>query len=76
MEDPEAVDEALELAIERTIAAQGTFETTPLTAPEVVPVAETVVRRAEDLTVLAKRPPSCRTRVVAKADPRTGFGGR
>jgi len=54
MEDPEAVDEALELAIERTIAAQDTFETTPLTAPEIVPVAETVVHRAEDLTVLAE----------------------
>lgn len=53
MEDPEAVDEALELAIERTIAAQDKFETTPLTAPEIVPAAETVVHRAEDLTVLA-----------------------
>lgn len=53
MQDPEAVDEALELAIERTIEAQDRYETTPLTAPEIVPVAEAVVRRAEDLTVLA-----------------------
>lgn len=54
MEDPHHVDDALELAIERTIAAQDTFEATPLSAPEVVPAAHAVVRRADDVRALAE----------------------
>lgn len=53
VEDAQDVDDALELAIERTIAAQYTFEATPLSAPDVVPAADTVVHRAEDVHVLA-----------------------
>jgi hypothetical protein len=51
--DPREVDDALELAIDRTIAAQDEFETVPVADPRAVPKAEKVVHRAEDVKELA-----------------------
>jgi hypothetical protein len=51
--DPREVDDALELAIDRTIAAQDEFKTVPVADPKAVPKAEVVVHRAEDVKELA-----------------------
>ena len=51
--DPREVDDALELAIDRTIAAQDEFKTVPAADPKAVPKAEVVVHRAEDVKELA-----------------------
>ena len=50
---PRDVDDALDLAIDRTIEAQDTFESIPATEPKAVPAADKVVHRAEDMTALA-----------------------
>jgi hypothetical protein len=52
--DPREVDDALDLAIDRTIRAQDEFESTPLADPEVAPKSKVVVHRAEDVTELAR----------------------
>ena len=51
--DPRDVDDALDLAIDRTIEAQDEFESTPVTEPDAVPAADKVVHRAEDVSALA-----------------------
>jgi hypothetical protein len=51
--DPRDVDDALDLAIDRTKAAQDTFESIPVSEPRAVPAADKVVHRAEDVTALA-----------------------
>jgi len=51
--DPRDVDDALDLAIDRTIEAQDKFEAIPVTEPDAVPAADKVVHRAEDVTSLA-----------------------
>ena len=51
--DPRDVDDALDLAIDRTIEAQDKFESIPATEPDAVPAADKVVHRAEDVTALA-----------------------
>jgi hypothetical protein len=50
---PRDVDDALDLAIDRTIDAQEEFESTPPADPAAVPKAEVVVRRADDVSALA-----------------------
>jgi hypothetical protein len=51
--DPREVDDALDLAIDRTIEAQDDFESLPPADKDAVPAAEVVVRRAEDVKDLA-----------------------
>jgi hypothetical protein len=51
--DPREVDDALDLAIDRTIDAQDDFESLPPADKDAVPAAEVVVRRAEDVKDLA-----------------------
>jgi hypothetical protein len=51
--DPREVDDALDLAIDRTIDAQDEFESLPTADKDAVPAAEVVVRRAEDVKDLA-----------------------
>jgi hypothetical protein len=51
--DPREVDDALDLAIDRTIKAQDDFESLPPAAKDAVPAADVVVRRAEDVKELA-----------------------
>jgi hypothetical protein len=51
--DPRDVDDALDLAIDRTIEAQDKFDSIPVTEPKAVPAADKVVHRAEDVTALA-----------------------
>lgn len=50
---PGEVDDALDLAIDRTIRAQDDFESIPPVDRKAVPAADKVVRRAEDVTSLA-----------------------
>jgi len=52
--DPQDVDDALDLAIDRTIHAQDEFESTPPADPAAVPKAKVVVHRAEDVSELAR----------------------
>jgi hypothetical protein len=52
--DPRDVDDALDLAIDRTIEAQDKFGSTPPEDPEAAPKAKVVVHRAEDMTELAR----------------------
>jgi hypothetical protein len=52
--DPREVDDALDLAIDRTIDAQEEFESVPPADPKAVPAADVVVHRAEDVTELAQ----------------------
>jgi len=52
--DPHEVDDALDLAIDRTIHAQDEFESTPPADPAAVPKARVVVHRAEDVSELAR----------------------
>ncbi|HEX5824036.1 MAG TPA: hypothetical protein VFY18_06200 [Candidatus Limnocylindrales bacterium] len=56
MADPREVDDALDLAINRTIDAQDDFESIPVADPEAIPAADTVIRRAEDVNALAIEP--------------------
>jgi hypothetical protein len=51
--DPREVDDALDLAIDRTIDAQDDFESIPVTDGKAIPAADKVVHRAEDVTSLA-----------------------
>jgi hypothetical protein len=51
--NPREVDDALDLAIDRTIDAQDEFESTPPADPAAIPKAEVVVRRADDVSELA-----------------------
>ena len=51
--DPREVDDALDLAIDRTIDAQDDFEKVPLADPKALPKADKVVHRAEDVKTLA-----------------------
>jgi hypothetical protein len=51
--DPREVDDALDLAIDRTIDAQDHFEKVPLADPKALPKADKVVHRAEDVKTLA-----------------------
>jgi hypothetical protein len=53
MPKPRDVDDALDLAIDRTIRAQDDFESTPATDEHAVPAADKVVHRAEDVRSLA-----------------------
>ena len=53
MTQPRDVDDALDLAIDRTIDAQEEFESTSPADPAAVPKAEVVVRRADDVSELA-----------------------
>ena len=72
--DPRDVDDALDLAIDRTIRAQDEFESTPPADPASVPKATVVVHRADDVKELAheaevtQEPPSEPGRNAA--DPR------
>jgi hypothetical protein len=50
---PRDVDDALDLAIDRTIDAQEEFESTPPADAAAVPKADVVVRRADDVSELA-----------------------
>ena len=50
---PREVDDALDLAIDRTIDAQDDFEKLPAADPKALPKADVVVRRAEDVKTLA-----------------------
>jgi hypothetical protein len=52
--DAHEVDDALDLAIDRTIHAQDEFESTPPADPAAVPKAKVVVHRAEDVSELAR----------------------
>jgi len=52
--DPHEVDDALDLAIDRTIRAQDEFGSTPPADPAAVPKATVVVHRAEDVKELAR----------------------
>jgi hypothetical protein len=52
--DPHEVDDALDLAIDRTIHAQDEFESTQPADPAAVPKAKVVVHRAEDVSELAR----------------------
>jgi hypothetical protein len=51
--DPREVDDALDLAIDRTIEAQDDFDSIPVEDKKAVPAADVVVRRAEDVKSLA-----------------------
>jgi hypothetical protein len=51
--DPHDVDDALDLAIDRTIRAQDEFESTPPADPASIPKATVVVHRADDVKELA-----------------------
>jgi hypothetical protein len=51
--DPRDVDDALDLAIDRTKDAQDKFDSIPVTRPEALPAADKVVHRAEDVNSLA-----------------------
>ena len=51
--EPRDVDDALDLAIDRTMEAQDSFESIPATEARAVPAADKVVHRAEDVTALA-----------------------
>lgn len=51
--DPRDVDDALDLAIDRTIHAQDEFESTEPVDPAAVPKARVVVHRADDVKELA-----------------------
>jgi hypothetical protein len=53
MPEPREVDDALDLAIDRTIRAQDDFEKVPLADPKALPKADRVVHRAEDVRTLA-----------------------
>ena len=53
MTNPRDVDDALDLAIDRTKAAQDTYDSIPVTRPEALPAADKVVHRAEDVNSLA-----------------------
>lgn len=53
MAGPREVDDALDLAIDRTIDAQDDFEKLPAADPKALPKADVVVRRAEDVKTLA-----------------------
>jgi hypothetical protein len=69
--DPHDVDDALDLAIDRTIHAQDEFESTPPADPALVPKATVVVHRADDVKELAheaevtQEPPSDAARNAA-----------
>ena len=52
--EPREVDDALNLAIDRTIDAQDDFEKVPVADPNAVPKADKVVHRAEDVRTLAE----------------------
>jgi len=51
--EPREIDDALDLAIDRTIDAQDEFESLPPADKDAVPAAEVVVHRAEDVKDLA-----------------------
>lgn len=51
--EPREIDDALDLAIDRTIDAQDDFEKVPVADPKALPRADVVVRRAEDVKTLA-----------------------
>lgn len=51
--EPREVDDALDLAIDRTIDAQDDFEKVPVADPSALPKANKVVHRAEDVRTLA-----------------------
>jgi hypothetical protein len=51
--EPRDVDDALDLAIDRTADAQDDFESIPPADKDAIPAADVVVRRAEDVKVLA-----------------------
>ena len=51
--EPREVDDALDLAIDRTIDAQDDFEKVPVADPKALPKADKVVHRAEDVRTLA-----------------------
>jgi hypothetical protein len=53
MTDPREVDDALDLAIDRTIHAQDEFKSTEPADPAAVPKAKVVVHRADDVKELA-----------------------
>ena len=50
---PREVDDALDLAIDRTIGAQDDFRKVPVADPKALPKADKVVHRAEDVRTLA-----------------------
>lgn len=53
--EPRDVDDALDLAIDRTVDAQDDFESIPPADRKTVPAADVVVRRAEDVKSLASK---------------------
>jgi hypothetical protein len=53
MTDRRPVDDAMDLAIERTVQAEKTFEVTPVEDPRAIPAADVVVHRADDVHALA-----------------------
>jgi hypothetical protein len=67
--DPKEVDDALDLAIDRTIRAQDEFEATEPVDPAAVPKASVVVRRAEDVNELAREADVARAPVSDDGDP-------
>lgn len=66
--DPHDVDDALDLAIDRTIHAQDEFESTPPADPALVPKATVVVHRADDVKELAHE-------AEVTQEPRSESGG-
>jgi hypothetical protein len=70
--DPNEVDDALELAIDRTIRAQDEFESTESVDPAAVPKASVVVRRAEDVDELAREADVARAPASHEGEPSSG----
>jgi hypothetical protein len=67
--DPREVDDALDLAIDRTIRAQDEFESTEPVDPDAVPKATVVVHRAEDVKELAVEADVVRKPMSEGGDP-------